>query len=137
MRQTSVENETIHILVVDDEPLIRQAICALLKMEAGVRVSEAASGVDAIALAAALHPDLILLDLHLQDMHGLQVIYDVLSRQPQMRIVLCSASASDEQIAAGLYAGACWFTSKSELGNQLSRVIDEAQVGQQARLALA
>jgi two-component system KDP operon response regulator KdpE len=98
------------LLVVDDEPQIRRAVRHAFE-DKGVRILEAAGGREAIALAAAERPDLIILDLGLPDLVGLEVCREIRKWSPTPILVL-SARHSDEEKVALLDAGADDYVTK-------------------------
>ena len=101
----------MHVLVVDDEPHLRRALVMYLTGR-GYRVSSAGTGDGALQLARSGHPDLIVLDLGLPDVDGLEVIRRVREEDPQRPILVLSArSASHEKVAA-LDAGAADYVTK-------------------------
>lgn len=113
------------VLVVDDHPSFRRCAGALLRAEGFEVVGEAADGTAALALAAELSPDLVLLDIQLPDLDGFEVAARLLARDPELRIVLVSSrdrSAYGSRIDA---SGAMGFISKDELsGLELERLLE-------------
>jgi DNA-binding NarL/FixJ family response regulator len=103
------------VLVVDDHPSFRRCARALLTTEGFEVVGEAADGASAVALAAELAPDLVLLDVQLPDADGFDVASRLLEREPELPIVLVS---SRERAAYGPLieaSGARGFVSKADL----------------------
>src|SRR5258708_25982972 len=94
------------ILIADDEPHIVELVRLTLE-DARVRVVGAHDGATALDRAAAWSPDLILLDVHLPDVSGLEVCARVRAhRGPAVKIVMLTAAAQDADVARGLAAGA-------------------------------
>jgi pilus assembly protein CpaE len=84
----------VRVLVVDDRAPFRIAAAAVLARTPGfVRVGEAASGEEAVALAAALRPDLVLMDVRLPGITGVEAAAQVVARAPDTVVVLCSTYA--------------------------------------------
>ncbi|HKB25603.1 MAG TPA: response regulator [Methylomirabilota bacterium] len=100
------------ILIADDEPHIVELVRLTLE-DARVRVVGAHDGATALDRAAAWSPDLILLDVHLPDVSGLEVCARVRAhRGPAVKIVMLTAAAQDADVARGLAAGADHYLTK-------------------------
>ena len=113
------------VLVVDDHPSFRRCAGALLRAEGFEVVGEAADGTTALALAAELAPDLVLLDVQMPDLDGFEVAAELLARDPGLRIVLVSSrdrSAYGARIEA---SGAMGFISKGDFSRlELERLLE-------------
>jgi two-component system KDP operon response regulator KdpE len=122
------------VLVVDDEAPIRRAMAANLRAR-GYDVDLAESGEEALAMAARRHPDVVLLDLGLPGMDGLEVI-DGLRGWTQVPIVVLSARGSERDKVAALDAGADDYVSKpfgmDELLARLRAAVRRSTVGEEA-----
>lgn len=100
------------ILIADDEPHIVELVRLTLE-DARVRVVEAGDGATALARAEAFSPDLILLDVHLPDVSGLEVCARLRERPgPAAKIVMLTAAAQEADVARGLAAGADHYLTK-------------------------
>ena len=121
---------TIRVLVVDDHPLMRQAICAALEIEPDIVVAgEALNGAEAVAQAQALHPDVIVMDLLLPIMDGVQAIAEIRAANPAARILALTSSLDPERIVAALEAGAQGYLFKDSKRDELMRAVREVSQG--------
>jgi DNA-binding NarL/FixJ family response regulator len=113
------------VLVVDDHPSFRKCVRALLISEGFEIVGEAEDGESALALAAELSPDLILLDIQLPDISGFEVSSRLHEENPKLEIVLVS-SRDDSSYGSSLTAsGARGFITKGDLsGPALARLLE-------------
>ena len=102
------------ILLVDDHPLTRSALSALLLQHGFDVVGEAAEGKEAIAKAGALRPDLILLDLSMPGVDGLTALPLLREAAPECEVVVLTASAVEENLLGAIRAGAAGYLLKSE-----------------------
>jgi DNA-binding NarL/FixJ family response regulator len=102
------------ILIVDDHPLTRGALAALLSGNGFEVLGEAGDGIEAIAKATQLQPDLVLLDLSMPDMDGLQALPLVRSAAPDCEVVVLTASESESNLLGAIRAGAAGYLLKSE-----------------------
>ena len=103
------------VLVVDDHPSFRRCARAFLTAEGFEVAGEAGDGASAVALAAELEPDLVVLDVQLPDIDGFEVASRLLARDPQLAIVLVSSRAASEYGPLIERSGARGFLSKDEL----------------------
>src|SRR6266487_543148 len=90
----------LRVLLVDDSPWLRQSVRAALE-RAGVVVGEAADGAQALTQAATHHPDLVLMDLSMPGMDGIQATQALRRQQPEIRVVLWTAR-DDAQLASAI-----------------------------------
>jgi DNA-binding NarL/FixJ family response regulator len=102
------------ILVVDDHPLTRDALAALLTQGGFEVVGEAADGYEALELAHALQPDLVLLDLSMPGLDGLGVLPRLRAAAPSCEVVVLTASGTEENLLAAIRGGAAGYLLKSE-----------------------
>ncbi|MCC4594627.1 response regulator transcription factor [Xanthomonas campestris pv. phormiicola] len=110
----------IRILVVDDHPLLREGMAAVLAAQPDLHlVGEAADGLQALQAYRTLRPDLVLLDLQLPGLGGIEVILALRKEFPQARIVVVTASRGDVQAVRALEAGASGYLLKSGLRREL------------------
>lgn len=121
---SDVASVPIRILVVDDHPLLRDGIAAVLSAQPDLLpVGEAADGLQALQAYRALRPDLVLLDLQLPGMSGIDVIVALRKEFPQARIVVVTASRGDVQAVRALEAGASGYLLKSALRRELVETV--------------
>jgi DNA-binding NarL/FixJ family response regulator len=104
----------LRILIVDDHPLTRGALSALLEQDGFSVVGEAADGADAIEAARALLPDLVLLDLSMPGMSGLEALPRLREAAPNCEVVVLTASGTDQNLLAAIRAGAAGYLMKTE-----------------------
>jgi NarL family two-component system response regulator LiaR len=117
----------IRVLVVDDHLVVRTGIRALLALEADIEVvGEARDGEEAVAEAVRLHPDVILMDLVMPGMDGIAAIQEILTSQPNARILVLTSFEADDKIFPSIRAGALGYTLKdfgpAELVQAIQRV---------------
>lgn len=104
----------IGVLVVDDHLIVRKGVRALLMDARSITVvGEAADGLEAVAEARRLQPQVILMDLKLPRLDGVEAIREILSEQPDMGIVVLTSAEGDEQILAAVEAGALGYLAKT------------------------
>lgn len=117
------------VLVVDDHPLFRRGLVALLRASGYTVAGEAASGSEAIALAGKTDPGLILMDLRLPDMPGQEAIARILARSPQIRIVVISMYDDEASVRHALAAGALGYVVKDSPTQQVLAAVQAAEMG--------
>ena len=118
------------VLLVDDHHVVRRGIRALLENEAGIHVvGEAGTGVEAARLTQQLKPDVLIIDLMLADMSGLEVIRQVRKRAPATSAVVLSMYGNDCYVVEALQAGAKAYVLKDSPPEELMRAVREAALG--------
>ncbi len=115
----------IRVLVVDDHTVVRKGLCSLLSAEKyGIEVvGEAADGQDAIEKARTLHPDVILLDLAMPGMGGLEAIPAIRKDDPEARILVLTSYAEDDQVIKAISSGALGYLMKDASPDELVSTI--------------
>lgn len=117
--------DSIRVLVVDDHPIFRLGVCERVKAigEQVVLVGEAGDGFKAHTLSAALHPHIILMDLNMPGISGVEATRNIKVDFPEIQIIILSASAETDEINEALQAGASGFLLKSVSGPELQEAI--------------
>ena len=104
---------TIRVLLVDDQALLRKGFRMILEEETGIEVvGEAAGGEEAVALTHQLHPDVVLMDVRMPDMDGIEATSQIVSSDTETRVLILTTFDLDEYAFAGLRAGASGFLLK-------------------------
>lgn len=100
-------SERLSVIIVDDHPLFRKGLSQLLQTIPGFRlVGEAAGGAEGLELARQLHPELILLDLNMRDLSGLEVLRGLRAARIDSRVVMVTVSDAGADVVAALRGGA-------------------------------
>jgi two-component system nitrate/nitrite response regulator NarL len=121
----------ISILLVDDHPMLRQGVAQLIELEEGLSViGEAGSGEDALGLASQLDPDMILLDLNMQGMGGIETLAALRQQGVSACIMVFTVSDEHDDVVAALRAGADGYLLKDTEPEELLRSIVLASQGQ-------
>lgn len=117
----------VRVLVVDDFEGWRQMACeAVTEMPGLIVVGQASGGIEAVGKAQALRPDLVLLDIGLPDLNGIEVARALSSISPESKIVFLSENRSPEVIAEAYRAGASGYVTKSSMDGHLRAAIKAA-----------
>ena len=127
-----MENETqqhVRVVIVDDHGIVRQGLRALLTRP-GIRVvGEADSGASAIALALKEQPDVMLLDIRMKDMDGLQALPQIKVASPRTSIIMLTTYANPGYLARAISGGAAGYLSKETDPDQIVRAVLAAAAG--------
>lgn len=120
----SSKGHDLRVLVVEDHALVREGICSLLRDIRGVEaIGEAADGIEAIRMAAELKPDVILMDIAMPELNGLEATVRILKKFGDIRIIMLSMYASEEYVLQALRAGASGYLLKNARGAVLGEAI--------------
>jgi two-component system, NarL family, response regulator NreC len=113
-------NDRIRILLVDDHALMRAGLRVLLGQEAGFEVvGEAATGEEAIERVAELQPNLVLMDLSMPGMGGLEATRQITARHPEVRVLIVTVHAEEEYLLPVLEAGGGGYVMKQSADSEL------------------
>jgi two-component system response regulator NreC len=122
----------IRILVVDDHCVVREGLAVLLERDNGVKiVGSAATGEEAVLAAGRLRPDVIIMDLVLPALNGIDATRRIISELPQTRIIALSACHTSEHVLRALRAGARGYVLKTAAGAELLSAIKMVTAGEQ------
>ena len=122
--------EPIRVLVVDDHPVFRQGVRDVLDTESGFEVvGEAADGQDALQQSRDLCPDVIIMDINLPTMNGLQVTRQVKGEQADIKVIMLTGYDHSEQVFHAIRAGASAYCPKDIMPDELVRIIRTAMDG--------
>jgi DNA-binding NarL/FixJ family response regulator len=112
---------SVRVVIADDQQLVRAGFRKILEAEEGIEViAEASNGLDAIAAARHHQPDVVLMDIRMPDMDGLEATRQLLRRDPGLtRVVILTTFDLDEYVYDALYAGASGFLLKDSPPDQL------------------
>ncbi len=118
----------LRILIADDHEIARQGIRALLEDHPGWEVcAEAKDGREAVALTASVNPDVLLLDIGMPNLNGLDATRQILASQPDACILILTVHDSDQVVREVLATGARGFLLKSDAGRDLVAAVEALQ----------
>ena len=121
---------SIRILVVDDHPVLRDGLVAILSTQAGFEVvGEAETGGKAVLLAAELQPDIVMMDLEMPGMDGVEALKQMRDRDPDIHVIVFTAYDTDDRIVAALQAGAQGYLLKGAPRDQVFEAIRVVNAG--------
>jgi len=125
------ETEIIKVLIVDDHPIVRNGLEASLLAFKGLELfGKAKSGAEALALCQESTPDVILMDLVMPDMDGLETTRAILDRHPQVKIIVLTSFPEEDLVHRAIEAGAIGYLLKNVSISTLSNAIRSAYSGQ-------
>lgn len=124
------EQKTIRILLVDDHAMLRQSLSLALNLQPDMRVvGEAGSGQEGVRLASELRPEVILLDLNIPDLDGIEVFQRVRHTSPQSRVLILSGIHADSRVFATVEAGVDGYIVKDATTAELLQAIRSVAAG--------
>jgi len=119
------------VLIADDHAIVRAGLRALFKGEEGLElVGEASGGEEALRLVESLNPDILVLDLSMPDMDGIQVTKRVHLTAPHVRILILTVHEDEALLREAIRAGAAGYILKHAAENELISAINLVQVGE-------
>lgn len=122
--------ERIRIVVADDHPVVREGLVAMLSTQSDLEVvGEAATGMDAVRRVRELRPDVLLLDLELPELDGVEVVERLRDEETRTRVVVFTAFDRDEQIVGAIRAGAVGYLLKGTPREEVFRAVRVAHAG--------
>jgi NarL family two-component system response regulator LiaR len=125
------ESDPIRVFVADDHAIVRKGIAAVLEIVTDIEVvGEAENGRDAVAQVAQLRPDVILMDLVMPEMDGIEAIRYIKDGQPEARILVLTTFAGEDQVLPAIKAGALGYHLKDSRPEELVRAIRQVHRGE-------
>jgi len=122
---------TIRVMIVDDHAIVRKGIRALLSTERDLEIiGEASDGAEAVAQARALRPDVILMDLVMPRLDGIEATRQIAAHQPGARILVLTSFAADDKVFPAIKAGALGYLLKDTSPEELVRAIRQVHRGE-------
>jgi DNA-binding NarL/FixJ family response regulator len=123
--------ERIRVLIADDHPVFRYGMRALLSSDPDTElVGEATDGEEAVARALELRPDVILMDLNMPGLGGIEAMRSILENNPDTGILMLTMSEEDESVVAAVQAGARGYVLKDAEGEETLRAVRAAAGGE-------
>ncbi len=129
-RQMRPGSHRLRLLVVDDHTLLRQALRSLLDGQEGVEVvGEATNGRDAVEVAERLRPDVVLMDMVMPGLNGIDATRQIVKRVPGCRVLILTAYLEDERLLQALRAGAAGYVVKNSEIDELVLAVQSVHRG--------
>ena len=127
----SPEATAIRVVVVEDHPMFRNGLVALLDDEEGIEVAgQAASGEVAVEVVTALDPDVVLMDLHLPGLSGIEATSQITDRQPRTAVLALTMLDDESTILSAMRAGARGYLLKEATPDEIVRTVLAVAAGQ-------
>jgi two-component system, NarL family, response regulator NreC len=118
------------IVLVDDHRIVRQGLRALLQTEPGFEiVAEGATGLEAIQLVERFRPDILVMDLMMPEINGLEATWQIKQRIPETRIIVLSMHADEAYVLEALQNGASGYVLKDSSADDLVQAVHKALLG--------
>lgn len=126
-----MRDKRIAVLVVDDHEVVRLGLRSLLSRGPGIEVvGEAGTGAEAVALAARIRPDVVVMDIRLPDRSGVEACREIRSADPNVQIIMLTSHADEEAVFNSIIAGASGYLLKQMRGQELVRAVETVASGQ-------
>ncbi len=121
----------IRVLLADDQDIIRTGLTIILNHQPDLEVvGHAANGVEAVELAKKLQPDVILMDIKMSGMNGIQATRQIVSALPKTQIIILTTYDTDDWVFDGIRAGAVGYLLKDATGDNLAEAVRGAMKGE-------
>jgi len=121
---------TTRILLVDDHELMREGLRSILENEDNVEiVGEASSGREAVVLSRTLEPDVVVMDVGMKDLNGIDATRQIRHEFPEVRVIALSSHSDSRYVSAILEAGACGYLLKANAYADLRKALQAARQG--------
>jgi NarL family two-component system response regulator LiaR len=123
--------EPIRVLIVDDHAVVREGLRTFLELQDGLEVAgEAGDGAEAVAVAERLRPDVILMDLVMPKLDGVEAMRELQARLPRARVIVLTSFGDDDRLLPAIRAGAAGYLLKNVQPQELARAVRAAHAGE-------
>jgi NarL family two-component system response regulator LiaR len=123
--------DQIRVFIAEDHAIVRKGISALLTLEPGIEViGEASNGTEAVRKIENLQPDVILMDLVMPKMDGIEAIRQVIARHPEARILVLTSFSTDDKVFPAIKAGAMGYLLKDSEPREVVQAIHQVHRGE-------
>ena len=123
--------DTIRVLVVDDHAVVREGLRTFLSLQDGIEVvGEAGDGREAVAVAERERPDVVLMDLVMPRLDGVQAMRELRARVPRTRVIVLTSFLDDDRLLPAIRAGAAGYLLKNVEPSELARAVRAAEAGE-------
>jgi two-component system, NarL family, response regulator LiaR len=124
-------SEPIRVLIADDHAVLREGLRSFLELQDGIEiVGDAADGAEAVALAEQLRPAVILMDLVMPNLDGVEAMRALRERVPETRVIILTSYIDDDRLLPAIRAGAAGYLLKNAEPQELARAIRTAHAGE-------
>ena len=121
---------TVRILMVDDHALVRAGLCRLVQEIDGVEIiDEASDATAALTIVEAAHPELVMMDIGMPDMNGLEATAKIKARFPDIQVIILSMYCSEEDVLQALRSGASGYLLKNSAPTEIAIAIEAVMSG--------
>jgi NarL family two-component system response regulator LiaR len=125
------EEKVVRVLLVDDHEMVRIGLAAVLGTEAGIEVvGEAGNGMDGLRMAREFKPDVVLMDLVMEGMDGIETTRRIMEELPECRVIVLTSFLDDEKLYPVIEAGAFSYLLKTSRASEIAEAIRAAARGQ-------
>ena len=122
--------KNITVLLAEDHAIVREGLCMLLKNEEGIEViAQAENGLDSVKLAANLQPDVIVMDIAMPHLNGMEATRQILHDAPQSKVIILSAHSDDAYVEKVMSLGASGYLIKQTAAHVLPEAIRRVHLG--------
>ena len=122
--------DDVRVLLVDDSDLFRTGLQVLLEEQEGIQVvAEGATGTDAVRVVRELAPDVVVMDLNMPELSGVEATRQISERSPLTRVIVLTISDDDADVMDAILAGACGYVLKDATIDEIAAGIRSAAVG--------
>lgn len=130
----AMPGEKIRVLIVDDHAMVRQGLRTFLELQDTVTpsievVGEAANGREAVEMASRVQPDIVLLDMVMPEMDGIQATSRIIESSPRSRVIILTSFGEEDKVVPAIRAGAQGYLLKDIPPDELVRAVREAHLG--------